>query len=227
MHKASLKLGTLEDRLLHMPEDTMVLSQLDGFLTGVILCPDSIMPSEWLPLVWGPSDEGDGALFASMDDARKVTGLILDHYNMRVRQLEDPACLIDPCFDDGGSLGIYDTVWEMWVDGFAEAQYLGAFGWMRMLKQGDKAAGAAFAAMLMLQGLSDGESEDISREDQKTMLEGAPEAIPVFVQMLNEWRLKQRRPLSASLGTAHSKLGRNAACRCGSRKKFKKCCGAA
>ena len=31
------------------PENTMQLSDLDGFLTGVICSPEVIMPSEWLP----------------------------------------------------------------------------------------------------------------------------------------------------------------------------------
>ena len=38
------------------PEHSMGLSDLDGFLTGVLCSPELIMPSEWLPLVWG-SDE--------------------------------------------------------------------------------------------------------------------------------------------------------------------------
>jgi uncharacterized protein len=29
------------------------LSELDGFLTGVICCPVVIMPSEWLPVALG------------------------------------------------------------------------------------------------------------------------------------------------------------------------------
>jgi uncharacterized protein YecA (UPF0149 family) len=35
------------------PPNSMMLSDLDGFLTAVAIGPDLIMPSEWLPLVWG------------------------------------------------------------------------------------------------------------------------------------------------------------------------------
>ena len=35
------------------PENTMQLSDLDGFLTGVICSPEVIMPSEWLPVALG------------------------------------------------------------------------------------------------------------------------------------------------------------------------------
>ena len=34
-------------------DDCMLISDLDGFLTGVVISPDLIMPSEWLPRIWG------------------------------------------------------------------------------------------------------------------------------------------------------------------------------
>ena len=35
------------------PDDCLLLSDLDGFLTGVICCPVLIVPSEWLPVGLG------------------------------------------------------------------------------------------------------------------------------------------------------------------------------
>jgi len=35
------------------PRDSMMLSDLDGFLTGIAVGPELVLPSEWLPLVWG------------------------------------------------------------------------------------------------------------------------------------------------------------------------------
>ncbi len=35
------------------PEHCMQLSDLDGFLAGVAIGPELIVPSEWLPEVWG------------------------------------------------------------------------------------------------------------------------------------------------------------------------------
>ena len=34
------------------PDNGMGLSDLDGFLTGILVGPHLIMPSEWLPHVW-------------------------------------------------------------------------------------------------------------------------------------------------------------------------------
>ncbi len=35
------------------PDDSMGLSDLDGFLTGIVCSPDLIPPSEWLPVALG------------------------------------------------------------------------------------------------------------------------------------------------------------------------------
>jgi hypothetical protein len=59
------------------PEDAMGLSELDGFLTGIVVGPQTIMPSEWLPLIWG----GDEPVFADAAEAETVLGAIMAHYN--------------------------------------------------------------------------------------------------------------------------------------------------
>jgi len=42
-------LKQLEQHLAALPEEAMLLSELDGYLAGVLVCPDMILPSEWLP----------------------------------------------------------------------------------------------------------------------------------------------------------------------------------
>ena len=33
------------------PSESMMLSDLDGFLTGIAVGPELVMPSEWLPII--------------------------------------------------------------------------------------------------------------------------------------------------------------------------------
>ena len=38
------------------PSDSMMLSDLDGFLTAIPIGPELIMPSKWLPMIWGDDE---------------------------------------------------------------------------------------------------------------------------------------------------------------------------
>lgn len=33
------------------PDDCMLLCDLDGFLAGIVVCPELVPPSKWLPVV--------------------------------------------------------------------------------------------------------------------------------------------------------------------------------
>jgi uncharacterized protein len=51
----SRRLTELNDLLMDYPVDSgvMWLSQFDGFVAGLLVCPDMILPSVWLPVVMG------------------------------------------------------------------------------------------------------------------------------------------------------------------------------
>ena len=55
----------------------MGLSDLDGFLTGIVVGPELIMPSEWLPTIWGDEEPE----FESPKHAETIIGLIMGRYN--------------------------------------------------------------------------------------------------------------------------------------------------
>ena len=48
----------LDAALLALPpeSDGMLASEFDGFVTGVLLCPEMILPSEWLARIFGSSN---------------------------------------------------------------------------------------------------------------------------------------------------------------------------
>ena len=61
----------------HAPDDCLQLSDLDGFLTGVAIGPDLIMPSEWIPIIW----QGDQPDFKDTEQAERIMGIIMARYN--------------------------------------------------------------------------------------------------------------------------------------------------
>ena len=59
------------------PPESMMLSDLDGFLTGIAVGPELVLPSQWLPLVFG----GDAPEFADEAEAKAILGAIIGRYN--------------------------------------------------------------------------------------------------------------------------------------------------
>ena len=52
-------LDRLHDLLSAIPDerDGMTIAELDGYIAALIVCPEMILPSEWLPEVWGGEHE--------------------------------------------------------------------------------------------------------------------------------------------------------------------------
>lgn len=48
-------LHQLDELLISLPDENegMLISEFDGFCTGLIVCPDIVLPGEWIPIVWG------------------------------------------------------------------------------------------------------------------------------------------------------------------------------
>ena len=69
----SIDLDALDDYLMsdHAPDDGMGLSDIDGFLTGVVVGPELILPGQWLPVIWG----GEEPEFQTEDEMRTIRGM--------------------------------------------------------------------------------------------------------------------------------------------------------
>lgn len=216
--RLSRKLRQLDDFLLSeaVGDDTMLLSELDGFLAGVIVCPEMILPSEWMPVVWG---DDEGPVFDDVKQAQAVSDLILGHYNDIIRQLDQGR--YRPIFD----FDIDDTIlWETWIEGFVEAMRLRPEAWFAWAEDNDPDLQRAWFVLGRLGKLTTN-AKDIEPLDIDQELEDlAPDLIPSHVEILHNARLtkaSQNRPGPTTLA---AKIGRNDPCPCGSGKKFKKCC---
>ena len=197
-------LDELDQLLLDLPDSAMLLSELDGFLTGLIVSPDLISPSDWLSHVWG----GDAPDFQDTADLQHFVDLVMQHYNAVIDSLDHPGWF-EPIFDIDTRTD--ETLWELWIEGFSRAMKLAPRGWRRIQASNDDAAKSAMAGITLLAAVAD---------KKKTPGSEQPGLIPTWVELLHEWRREndQCKPVS-------TKTGRNDRCPCGSGKKYKKCCG--
>jgi len=97
MHHTEAELDRLEDLLTGLPpeNDGMLLSEFDGFCAGLLVCPDMILPSEWLPIVWG---DDVSPSFSSIEEVETAISLIMAHYNRVARSLAPPSAGYSPIF---------------------------------------------------------------------------------------------------------------------------------
>ena len=51
MPGSSRRRKQLEDELLALGEEAMIIEEFDGFVAGLLVCPELISPGEWLPTV--------------------------------------------------------------------------------------------------------------------------------------------------------------------------------
>src|SRR5882757_2599502 len=83
----SRHLKQLDRELLALGEETMLIEELDGFVAGLLVCPDLIKPGDWLPIIWNRDGDDQQPAFDNLDDVNRVLGLIMEHYNDVARTL--------------------------------------------------------------------------------------------------------------------------------------------
>lgn len=202
--------------LLKYGNDDSILdvSELDGFLTAIISGPQTIMPSQWFPELWGgPGREPN---WQSTDEVQYFFSLVCQHLNNNAMMLmEYPDEFVAMFNISHADEGI--TIAEEWC-----------FGYMRGVGLGDW-TGLPPEMKTNLKAIALYGSEDHFSEVEALSLEQHQQAvrnIEPAVRALHKYFLDQRKDLAPQNVPvkASPTVGRNDPCPCGSGKKFKQCC---
>lgn len=105
IHISEKELTWLENILLNRIDDNentdgkdegiLDLSELDGFFTAIVSGPDMILPSQWMPKVWGDYEPE----WESVTKLEKVTGIMVAIMNSIVDSLMDEDKMVEPLFN--------------------------------------------------------------------------------------------------------------------------------
>ena len=98
------------------PADAMRPLELDGFLTGIIVSPDLILPNEWVHETWGE----DGPRVDDLARVQKLFESLCGHYNDIVERLDDERTEFRPMFVGADGVAAPDRL-RPWIRGFAKA----------------------------------------------------------------------------------------------------------
>lgn len=223
MSSTDADLDHLHDLLVALPQDRfpMTVSELDGYVTGVLACSELIPPSEWLPHVWG---ETGSASFPDLKTAEMTISAVMEHYNSVAAEMTElpwiePIYEVDPNSDE--------TLWEAWVDGFTRALRLRPEPWQAVLEQSDEETRSSLIFLMALQDINEGTSNFTEEEIDEIDLQ-APDLIPNCVAAILVVSRPDLVPTAANSphAPAESKRpGGNQPCPCGSGRKYKQCCG--
>jgi len=176
----------LEDYLLsdNVGDDAMTVSVLDGFLTGIVVGPETIMPSEWMPVIWGER----GASFSGPEEAEKVCGLVIARYNQIIFELAEIPENFEPIImsDHTG-----DLLGEIWAEGFVTAMEMRPKAWKSIFES----EYATAVSLIMALASPDTMGDFSSDPDEVSVLANAiTEELPVTVSAIDSY-WKQMRGL--------------------------------
>lgn len=225
MDQSDQELERLSALLHALPIENMpmTLSELDGYVVGVLACPDMIPPSEWISHVWGETGEAN---FPDQKTAEATVGAVMAHYNSVAEAMTrspwiEPIYEVDPNSDE--------VMWEPWIDGFTRAMGLRPDAWDRLLAQADEETRTTMIFLMALQEIYTDHSKFTDEEIDEIDLE-APNLIPNCVATI----LYQSRPELSRMEPANRsempfnagpRPGRNDPCSCGAGRKYKQCRG--
>jgi uncharacterized protein len=204
------------------PKTAMLPMELDGYLTGIIVSPDLLLPSRWLTGIWGD----DEPAFDGQEQLQTVVGAVMDRYNAIIAALDAGFEQIEasqplnyrPLFLADGDKPSHDVV-RSWVRGFGKAMTLAPDGWCSIAE--DDRLQPLLSPFIGFLDTNDPDFEPADNIDE--LLDDAAANIPraaVILRKVAQFSSQNRAARSA-------KTRRNDPCPCGSGRKYKRCCDAA
>jgi yecA family protein len=219
------------------PEETLSYDELLGYLFGLAMTPDVVLPSEWIPMIFG----GEGPTYKSMKQMEEMTGCLTTIYNRFVAsfqagQLDFPIDITT--MDDQQIVTIYE-----WVSGLEEALALRDELWdpEQFPKLAKTKKEELYYSLMIVQGLvepdqvmdffanmpdeflreafpgMDAETIDRDMQIQVFLMASLPLAVQTLqnhARMIEEKRRKSgRRPIQ--LPIMKTKAVQNGGCQCG------------
>ena len=204
-----------------VPPTAMTMEKIDGFFCALVIGPRPVLPSEYMPVLWGGDTGTDrGPIFASLEQAEHVTNLLLRHWNTIARRLDQGYPHRPILMNDFGA-----TAGQQWAIGFLSGIAMRPDEWKKHLADD---VVKDFLVVLMMMMMMDADASKVmskaltpkERSDVITVL-------PLATGNIHHRIRGQGDPFAqfCSRPRRHSKVGRNDPCPCGSGRKYKRCCG--
>lgn len=210
----------LDDFLLSVEHDDAVLnlSEFDGFITAVVSGPATIMPSTWMPALWGGQD--NAPVWDSLEDYQFIFGLMIRHMNTTSAALMENPVEFEPMFMESTIDGVTYWVVGEWCTGFMKGVALYPPSALTIPGMNEMLA--------PIRQFADPDGWESLKGKDRREIRALKEQIAPAARAIHAYWLARRTPPGAGTGSyvrPEPKVGRNDPCPCGSGRKYKKCCG--
>lgn len=206
----------IEHSLLHYGSDASILgiSELDGFFAALACAPVTIMPSTWMPAVWG----GEQLLpdWENEEEISQFSNAIIHHYNIVMQDFLGQ--VYEPLFLESSTTDSDLLTVDDWCEGFLRG--LALWG---PLAPADVQLMANY--LHPIRYFCTDEGRDALLAMPHSEIKQLQDSIPANVSMLHAHFFKRVKRANTTVVHTAPKPGRNDPCPCGSGKKYKKCCG--
>mgnify|MGYP000038231312 CR=1 FL=1 len=205
----------LDYYLDHHGNETSVfdVSELDGFFAAIACAPQTIMPSVWLPALWG--GEENSPTWDSPTDADAFTQYAMSFYNIVTADMKNDN--YEALYMQGVVNERTYTLVDDWCAGFLRGISL----WGPISPADTTVLEVALGPIRQFsteRGL--GELAELNDEEVEQYQQAIEPAVRKLFRHFSKRRTQDNQPIIR----ATHKSGRNDPCPCGSGKKYKKCC---
>ncbi len=204
----------------------MNLEAVDGFFAALICSPETVLPREYLPEIWG--GEATEPTWKNEEELQDFLDLLMRHWNSIASTLASGGVYL-PFLVEGAD-GVAHG--NDWAQGFMRGMALHEENWRELFRDEDKFGMLLPILILFHEHDDDPEmrsyKEPVSAELREKLIVGAAASVTMVYR---HFAASRRTSAQASTMTSSScrrpepKIGRNEPCPCGSGKKYKRCCG--
>ncbi len=194
-------------------ESVLNVSELDGYFAALACAPHTIMPSSWLPGIWGGKQHSPE--WEAIKEFRTFNELIMGFYNHVMEEMNEGH--YEAMFMTREVDGRTYTIVDEWCEGFLRGINL----WGPMPSADVIIMEKALEPIRLFAtegGFDRRKGLDVNE------VEHHQQAIEPAVRELYQHFLVQRIQQGHPIVRDEPKIGRNDPCPCGSGKKYKKCC---
>jgi uncharacterized protein len=201
--------------------------ELDGYLTGIIVTPQTapIRLHRWIAGLWSEEEP----IFDDTTVMKAVLDAVIERYNAITAEIDrsldrleaEKICNYQPLFLSAGKPS-HDSI-RLWARGLWKAMTLAPDTWTALMK-GERGQ-TLLRPFVGFFEPDEHQPFDIDRPDLDEILDEDAAAIPHTILILRKLARLRSTKQPASIDTRRpAKIGRNDPCPCGSGHKYKRCC---